>query len=222
MLNSQQNILKRIIATSFLLFLAFFLELICRFTINSGVDCSYSFFKIELIFIILIGFLFGFKYSFFATLSYLLIHFAFEYFQLEAFFGSNHDDHNHQKEEIFLIFLYRFFLPYLACCLSGLFYQKKENQLFSKKSLIFALLIISVVQVVASMLFIDLLKNHFFEEKNSNILINFLFPEKRYDFLNINVIYSLVSVVINNLLIGVLLYLINFRLKGKLEFLQKF
>ncbi|CCP88549.1 hypothetical protein S231_00920 [Candidatus Phytoplasma solani] len=151
-----------------------------------------------------------------------MIHFAFEYFQLEAFFGSNHDDHNHQKEEIFLIFLYRFFLPYLACCLSGLFYQKKENQLFSKKSLIFALLIISVVQVVASMLFIDLLKNHFFEEKNSNILINFLFPEKRYDFLNINVIYSLVSVVINNLLIGVLLYLINFRLKGKLEFLQKF
>ncbi|WP_349401711.1 putative membrane protein [Candidatus Phytoplasma solani] len=217
MLNSQKNILKKIIATSFLLFLTFFLELISRYTINFGSSCEYSLFKIELIFIILIGFLFGFKYSFFASLAYLVIHYAFEYFIMEILLSSH--KHNHDQNFKFQIFIYKFFLPYVVCCISGLFYQKKRNQLFEKWSLIVALTIISIVQISASILFIDLLKEHFLEDQSA-ILTKIMKSIGYSDLLN--VIYSFLSVIINNLFIGVLLYLINFRLKDKLNFLYNF
>ncbi|AGL90252.1 Conserved hypothetical protein [Candidatus Phytoplasma australiense] len=217
MLNDQKKTLQKIIITSFLLFLTFSLELIFRYTINFGTACNYSFFKIELLFIILIGFLFGFKYSFFANLTYLLIHYSFERFLMDFFLPEHSHNHDHHGLEL-KIFLYRFFLPYLACCLSGLFYQKKRNQLFKKWPLVITLTIISIVQIFSSILFIDLLKNEFFQDQNSSLLTRFV-SDWKYS-TGLNVAYSFLSVVINNLIIGVLLYLINLRLKDKLEVLD--
>ncbi|MBP5835862.1 hypothetical protein [Candidatus Phytoplasma meliae] len=216
MLQNQKNILKKIIATSFLLFLAFFVEIISRYTINLNSPCDYSLFKIELVFIILIGFLFGFKYSFCSSLTYLLIHYAFEYFIMELLINSHtHSHEEHHQYSSYLIFFYRFFIPYLICSFSGIFYQKETKKLFTSFSLIITLSIISIVQIIASILFINLIKEHFLEHQTQNLVTYFFSND--YSFA-INVIYSVLSVIINNLIIGVTLYLINRHLLNKLDF----
>ncbi|ABC65530.1 conserved hypothetical protein [Aster yellows witches'-broom phytoplasma AYWB] len=223
MLNNQKNVLRKIIAVSFLLFLAFVLELLSRYTINAGIPCNYSFFRIELIFIILIGYLFGPKYGFWASLFYLLIHYVLEFYFMEMLLNHTHQNHNHshhhknENASKSFIFLYRFFLPYFVCSFSGLFYRKNLNHLTKKTPIIITLVLISVVQITSSILFINLLQENFTKK-------TFLkwFMQSPYYSWSFNLIYSFSSVIVSNTIIGALFYLINLRLKDNMEFLYGF
>jgi biotin transporter BioY len=223
MLHNQKNILRKIIAISLLLFLAFFLEIISRYSINLGIPCNYALFHIELIFIILIGYLFGFKYGFWASLFYLLIHYVFEFSFMEMLFHHTHDNynysHNHSNKPTnqFLIFLYRFFLPYIVCSFSGFFYQKNFNHLNKKLPIIMTLVLISVFQIISSILFINLLQENFAKKT----FFSWLVQSHSYSW-SFNLIYSFSSVIINNIIIGALFYLINLRIKDNIEFLYYF
>ncbi len=223
MLNNQKNILRKIIAISFLLFLAFVLELISRYTINAGIPCHYAFFRIELIFIILIGYLFGPKYGFWSSLFYLLIHYVLEFSFMELLLHHINENHNHshnnKNEHVSeaLIFLYRFFLPYIVCSFSSLFYQKNLNHLAKKTPIIITLVLISVVQIVSSILFINLLQANFAHKT----FLKWFIQSPSYSW-SLNLIYSFSSVIVSNSIIGVLFYLINLRLKDNMEFLYGF
>ncbi|AOF54785.1 hypothetical protein MBSPM3_v1c2680 [Maize bushy stunt phytoplasma] len=223
MLNNQKNVLRKIIAISFLLFLAFGLELLSRYTINATIPCNYAFFRIELIFIILIGYLFGPKYGFWASLFYLLIHYVLEFSFMEVLLHHTHENHNHSHEHEnehaskALIFLYRFFLPYIVCSFSGLFYQKNLNHLTKKIPIIITLVLISVVQIISSILFINLLQENFAKKT----FLKWFIPSPSYSW-SLNLIYSFSSVIVSNTIIGALFYLINLRLKDNMEFLYGF
>ncbi|WP_240992308.1 hypothetical protein [Candidatus Phytoplasma tritici] len=223
MLNNQKNVLRKIIAISFLLFLAFVLELLSRYTINGGIPCNYAFFRIELIFIILIGYLFGPKYGFWASLFYLLIHYVLEFSFMEVLLHHTHENHNHiynhknEHASKTLIFLYRFFLPYIVCSFSGLFYRKNLNHLTKKTPIIITLVLISVVQIISSILFINLLQENFAKKT----FLKWFIQSPSYSW-SLNIIYSFSSVIVNNTIMGVLFYLINLRLKDNMEFLYGF
>ncbi|MDO8064166.1 hypothetical protein [Candidatus Phytoplasma bonamiae] len=132
--------LKKVIISALLLTISFFIEFV--FTKFFFQDCHESLIKLELLPIVLIGFLFGFKFSVCANFVYVIIHTALEWSIINAF------SLNQTKYLKLLFVIFFFILPYMAYSLSGLFYRKKSPYLM-KKNIITSLLFISLVQIIS-------------------------------------------------------------------------
>ncbi|MFP7699573.1 MAG: hypothetical protein ACLTFB_02045 [Candidatus Phytoplasma pyri] len=215
----QINLLKKVIIITLLFISCFIIEIFSKLTINSFADCHNSFFKIEFLPLILIGFLFGFKYGFLSNLLYLLIHFIFEYFYISETLFSSLDL---SKLFIFCLFFFKFFLPYIYCSFSGLFYRQDLQHLNHKKNIILTFFIIVVLNIISVFLMVEILSKlspsslhnieHHEHDKN---LFKFFFSEN-IPFKTIYLIYNLLSVLVNYFIICLLFILIIPRLKDNL------
>ncbi|MBP3059204.1 hypothetical protein FEF22_000155 [Texas Phoenix palm phytoplasma] len=214
----EKFLLKKISFVSFILAIAFIVEFV--FTkLFFGFDCCVSFLKLELLPIVLIGFLFGFKISFFSILLYIFLHIMLEYtisFHQHGLFA-------HFEKENYVLLLgllfFVFFIPYLSCSITGFFYKKNFNHL-SKNNVIFkSLFLITIIQILSYMIFVYLTffqqKNDFFDDYPNNIFgSSFLLQIDSYKMI---FLYYFNSVIFTNLIIGIILYFIRPILKDNLE-----
>lgn len=201
---------KIVFITSFIT-VALLIELFSKYTINNAWDCHTSFFKIEFLPMVLIGFLFGLKYSLFANLLYLFIHYLMESgIYLHSGIFENLDFNLHV-----ILFLFYFFFPFISCVLSGFFYIKNLKDLNQKtilKIIISACLLIIIFNIVTLMLFYKFFLNQLLEKLHihqiPNIFNNLtLSPQKIYLF------YMISSIIVNYLIIGTIIYFLMPRLK---------
>ncbi|MDV3196233.1 MAG: hypothetical protein Q8885_01740, partial [Candidatus Phytoplasma stylosanthis] len=171
--------------------------------------------------LILIGFFFGFKYSFFSNLLYVCLHIILESlgsFHKHSLF-KEHNKISFNNNVLFMIgiFLFLFTIPYLSCSLTGFFFlpiNKKNKKIFQKKDIFNSLLIISIMQIFSYFLFVfffykvdnfyDVIhKKNFFGLSYSGVMI---------------FLYYFFSVLITNTIIGFILYFMEFFFRENIEF----
>ncbi|MDV3157175.1 MAG: hypothetical protein Q8889_01465 [Candidatus Phytoplasma australasiaticum] len=191
--------LKKVIISAFLLTISFFIEfLLTKFFFQ---DCHGALIKLELLPIILIGFLFGFKFSLCANCIYVTIHTALEWSIINAF------SLNRIKYLQLLFVVFFFILPYMAYSLSGLFYTRKSPYLI-KKNIITSLLLISLIQIISYIICIYVFYYYAYDslfcifESNSWIM-NQLYPNLSVYW--IFFIYINITIWLTNLIIGCIL-----------------
>ncbi|KAB8121813.1 hypothetical protein ['Cynodon dactylon' phytoplasma] len=217
-------LLKKMVVISFLLAISFIIEFIFnRFVLN--IDCCQSFIKLELLPIILIGFLFGFKLSFFSNLLYVLIHIVIE-FAISYQKHSLLTDARNNYKLLFIVLLFIFIIPYLVCSISGFCSFSEKKNFFRKKTFFLIFFSISILQIFSYLIFITILYNNF-----SDLIFHLI--KNFSDFLNINnyyfnyliyifLIYNLLSIILNNVIIGFLLfYFLNYFFKQN-EYIEYF
>ncbi|MDO8167908.1 hypothetical protein [Candidatus Phytoplasma melaleucae] len=208
--------LRKITVISWLLTISLVIEFF--FVKFLSIDCHTSLLKLELLPIILIGFLFGFKFSFFANFFYILIHISLEFlidYHKMSFFLNVKSDQSFFLQILLLLFM--FVIPYIFCSLSGLFYQENLKNLTDYKSLILSLSLITIMQICSYACFtycLSLLSHNPMLDDFRNILWVPWFSSSIY---MIIFLYYLLSVIINNLLIGFILFFINPILKDNIE-----
>ncbi|MDC9031892.1 hypothetical protein [Columbia Basin potato purple top phytoplasma] len=209
----KQSSLKKIIFISFLLSISFIIEFVLTKVIF-GHSCQNSLIKLELLPLILIGFFFGFKYSFYANLLYICIHIILE---------SNNSIHQHSllkegynNNETLLIIgvlLFLFIIPYLACSLIGIFCSKNSNNFFKTKNIWISLSLTTIIQSISYILFVCL----FYKNKNvSHHIFDHMisYKDSIQNSLNINpglliFLYFFFSVTITNIITGICLHFIK-------------
>ncbi|WBL31364.1 hypothetical protein [Candidatus Phytoplasma sacchari] len=200
-------LLKKIVVISLLLAISFIIEFTFnRFILN--IDCCHSFIKLELLPIILIGFLFGLKSSFFSNLLYILIHIIIEFSISSQKHGLLTDAKNNYKF-LFVLLLFVFVFPYLSCSLSGLYFNFKKKYFFKKKIFFIIFSIITIFQIISYLIFTIIIYNNFNEQIN-HLVENFLdfFKIKFFNFNSIYffLTYFFLSILFNNLIIGFILF----------------
>ncbi|MDO8054009.1 hypothetical protein OC707_00870 ['Opuntia sp.' phytoplasma] len=204
--------LKKVIISSLLLTISFFIEFV--FTKFFFQDCHGSLIKLELLPIVLIGFLFGLKFSLCANLVYVMIHTALEWPIINMFILN-------QTRYLQLSFLMFFFIfPYMAYSLSGLF-QIKNSPYLMKKNIIKSLLLISFMQIISYILCIYSFYYYSYDSlflifESDSWIITHLNP-----FLSIYwilVIYINIMILLTNTLIGCILLFLKPIINENTEF----
>lgn len=213
--NKKQVLLKKIIVVSLLIAISFFLEMVfVKLLFHGGQHCHTTLIRIELLPLILIGFLFGWKFSFFSNLLYIAIHIFIEYAIDTHFFELLLKD-TESKMVLFLgLLLFVFVMPYLACTISGFFHRKNLKHLSQCKVIIGSLLLIAIVQIISYAIFSFLLYNnqgHEILHEYEHIIKDFNFPYK------IIFCYYSLSVILQNIVVGFILFFLNPILKVNLE-----
>ncbi|TVY12261.1 hypothetical protein [Candidatus Phytoplasma pini] len=214
-------LLKKIIAISFFLAIAFIIEYIVSFSF--GIHCYFSLLKIELLPILSIGFLFGLKFSFFSTLFYILIHSL-----LEFVFSFHKHDLILVNNDVFSLFfafsllLYIFIIPYLSCVITGFFYRKDLKHLNYYRNVIQSLSLITLIQIVSYFIFALII--HFFYSNSFNEFLEH-FPKtilkisgEGFSLAFFIFLFYLISVIITNIILGIIFYFLNPILKENIEF----
>ncbi|WP_334331000.1 hypothetical protein [Candidatus Phytoplasma prunorum] len=210
----QINLLKKLIIITLLCISGFVIEIFSKYTINSFTNCHNSFFKIEFLPLILIGFLFGFKYGFISNLLYLLIHYICEFLVLHTISSTV----ELKTSFSFELFFFKFFLPYIFCSISGLFYRKDLQYLNKKTNIILTFFIIVILNIISVFLMIPFLSNslqHHFDHYKHDSLLKYFF-NKNVPLETFYLIYNLISVLVNYFIICLLIILIIPRLKDNL------
>ncbi|KOR75401.1 hypothetical protein CPX_001621 [Candidatus Phytoplasma pruni] len=212
--NKKQVLLKKMIVVSLLIAISFFLEMVFVKSFHGGQHCHTTLIRIELLPLILIGFLFGWKFSFFSNLLYVAIHICMEYAMDRHFFELLLKD-TESKTVLFLgLLFFVFVMPYLACTISGFFRRKDLRHLSQGKVIAGSLSLIAIVQIISYAIFSFLLYHNQAHEilheyegviKDSNLPYKLILG------------YYILSVVLQNIVIGFILYFVNPILKVNLE-----
>ncbi|QTX03246.1 hypothetical protein LFWB_6930 [Candidatus Phytoplasma luffae] len=219
-------LLQKIIIISFFLSISFITEILLTKFILQSHNCANSLLKLELLPLYLIGFLVGFKYSFFANLLYTIIHIIFE-----SGYSWSFTNLLSGKEKGYIYFLFFFFIiPYLTCSLTGLFRscdKKKLKSLYKNKDIFKSMIIITIIQIFSYALFISLFYNkesfdsiihkneyHHDHEEHEKEHSIFSIPDTGKGLF----LYQMLAVCLNNLIIGVILYFIKYILKDNIEY----
>ncbi|WAN63080.1 hypothetical protein RS022_00690 [Candidatus Phytoplasma rubi] len=195
--------LRKIIIISFLISISLIMEFIITKPIF-GHNCQNSLIKLELLPLLLIGFFFGFKYSIFSNLLFVLIHIILE--SSHIFQGYNLlQEINHDKTLIIGILLFLFIIPYIVCSLTGLFRSSNSNNLCKNKDIVNSFLLITVIQIISYAVFSFV----FYPKINSNHILEHIFHDHD-DRGNIAIfLYFFVSIIITNLIISICIFFIK-------------
>jgi hypothetical protein len=199
--------LKKIIVISILLAISFVTEFFLN-KIIFNIDCFSSFLKLELLPIILIGFLFGFKFSFFANLLYIIIHIIFEFAISSQKHGFLTDVQGNNKLLLSLL-LFVFIIPYLSCSISGLSYFFNKKGFYKKKIFFLIFSFIIFIQFISYFLFSLILFQNM-NQKIEHFIENLKYITKiighNYNPIYFFLIYYFISILTTNIVIGFILY----------------
>ncbi|MGE9276704.1 MAG: ECF transporter S component [Candidatus Phytoplasma pruni] len=212
--NKKQVLLKKMIVVSLFIAISFFLEMVFVKLFYSGHNCHITLIRIELLPLILIGFLFGWKFSFFSNLLYVAIHICMEYAMDRHFFELLLKDTESKKVLFLGLLFFVFVVPYLACTISGFFHRKELRHLSQGKVIAGSLSLIAIVQIISYAVFSFLLyhnQSHEILHEYESVIKDSNLPYK------LILGYYILSVVLQNIVIGFILYFLNPILKVNLE-----
>lgn len=216
-------LLRKIIMISFFLTISFIIEIVINKTIFQS-HCNETLLKLEFLPIILIGFLFGFKFSFFSNLLYIFFHTILEFAITEhqhEILGTNIENDNFLKVGLlFFVFIF----PYLAYSVSGFFYHDSKKHLVKYQNIIKSLIFISLIQIISYFLFTIMI----YRSQNiaitspdllsSNFLAKLLLQKLEFKVIGFIFIYYLASMFVTNITLGIFLYFLNPILKENIKF----
>ncbi|MEZ0180093.1 hypothetical protein ['Camptotheca acuminata' phytoplasma] len=153
----ERFLLKKLIIISFFLAISFIIEM--AFTkVFFGDLCQTSFLKLELLPLFLIGFFFGFKYSFFSILLYSILHIFLE--SIPAIHQHNLLKHFSDNMSLVIgIFIFIFIIPYLLCSLTSFFsfYVEKDSKIvYKNKNIFLSLILTTILQIISYAIFVFL------------------------------------------------------------------